>query len=330
MALGTREARGARASWQALGTSAVVQVADRSRLAAAHEAARAELMQIDIACSRFRADSELCAVNASAGRAIRIGPLLAEAIELSLRAAALTDGAVDPTIGRSLAIAGYDRDWSLIELESPRPCGASSGRGRSSMTREVTVRRLSSWQRVQLDVEGLTVRIPRGASLDLGAVAKALAADRAAAAAAHAAGCGVLVAVGGDIAVSGAAPPERWHVRVTDDHRSSAGACGQTVTVRGGGLATSGSTVRRWWRDGREMHHIIDPSTGSPARSPWRTASVAAASCVDANIAATAALVKGKHGAAWLRERLLPARLVDHAGAVTCIGGWPHAGGAHA
>jgi thiamine biosynthesis lipoprotein len=165
--------------------------------------------------------------------------------------------------------------------------------------------------------------LPRGIRLDLGATAKGWAADRAAEAAALAAGCGVLVSIGGDIATSGTAPAGGWHIRVTDDHRSQPTAPGQTIAILSGGLATSSTTVRRWRRDGQTMHHIIDPGTGVPAQTPWRTVSVAAASCAEANIATTAALVKGSAAPAWLGETELPARLIDHDGRVLSLGDWP-------
>jgi thiamine biosynthesis lipoprotein len=163
--------------------------------------------------------------------------------------------------------------------------------------------------------------------LDVGATAKALAADRAARAAAEACGCGVLVSVGGDVATAGEAPRGGWRVRVTDDHRSPPGAPGQTIAIRCGGLATSGTAVRRWRSGGDSAHHIIDPTTGAPAQTPWRTVSVAAADCAQANIAATAAIVRGKRATAWLERISLPARLVDAHGRVTVLAGWPRDGG---
>ena len=135
--------------------------------------------------------------------------------------------------------------------------------------------------------------------------------------------CGALVSLGGDIATCGLAPAGGWQIRVTDDHRSDCAAAGQTICIRSGGLATSSTAVRRWRRDGATMHHIIDPRTGAPVRSSWRTASVAAADCTDANIAATAALVRALDAPAWLAGLGLPARLVDWEGNVTTIGSWP-------
>jgi FAD:protein FMN transferase len=110
---------------------------------------------------------------------------------------------------------------------------------------------------------------------------------------------------------------------VTDDHRSDASAPGQTVSILSGGLATSSTAVRRWSHDGRNMHHIIDPATGTSAQSRWRTVSVAAATCTDANIATTAALIRGDGAPAWLEQLGLPARLLDWDERVTRVGDWP-------
>jgi FAD:protein FMN transferase len=133
----------------------------------------------------------------------------------------------------------------------------------------------------------------------------------------------VLVGIGGDIATAGDAPRGGWRIRVTDDHRSGLRAPGQTVSIRSGGLATSSTTVRRWSQQGTVKHHIIDPRSGASVRALWRTASVAAASCAEANIATTAAIVKGREAPAWLAGLGLPARLVDAAGAVVLLGDWP-------
>jgi FAD:protein FMN transferase len=292
------------AHWPALGTTATVVVADPGGLDAARDAVSEEVEAIDRAASRFRADSELTCVNERAGRWTAIGPLLMRAIVTALRAAELTEGAVDPTVGAALVAAGYDRDFAA-GLREPET---------------VALRRVPGWRTVALDRAGGRVRLPRGARLDLGATAKALAADRAARAAADACGAGVLVSLGGDIATAGVAPDGGWLVRVTDDHRDAAWAAGQTVVLRAGALATSSTAVRRW---GAGVHHLIDPRTARPAASPWRTVSVAAASCVDANIASTAAIVRGADAPAWLTERGLPARLVDHEGVVEMLSGWP-------
>jgi thiamine biosynthesis lipoprotein len=176
---------------------------------------------------------------------------------------------------------------------------------------------------LSVDPRNGVARVPAGVLVDLGATAKARCADLAATTAAATSGCGVLVSLGGDVAVAGLPPPGAWKVRVADDSAPAAARPGQTVEIRSGGLATSGVTVRRWRRAGLDLHHIIDPRTGGPARVVWRTVSVAAASCTDANIAATAAVVLGTEAPEWLEARGLPARLVAPDGAVLAVAGWP-------
>jgi thiamine biosynthesis lipoprotein len=302
--------------WEALGTSVVLRLTDPAALEVARHEVESELAAIDLACSRFRADSELSRLNAGAGRSVQVGELLMEALELALRAAELTGGDVDPTVGRALQLAGYDRDWRLLPAPDGEPEPAPG-------PPRITARISAGWRTIALDRANSAVRVPAGVTLDLGATAKAWAADRAAAAAAAASGCGALVGIGGDIATSGQAPAEGWVIRVTDDHRSDSSAPGQTVSISSGGLATSSTAVRRWSHGGHTMNHIIDPGTGAPVNTPWRTISVAAADCTDANIATTAAIVRAQQAPRWLAGLGLPARLVSREGHVRTVGDWP-------
>jgi thiamine biosynthesis lipoprotein len=312
-----------RTSWQALGTSVELLLCEHDALERAQAIVERELEEIDRACSRFRDDSELARVNARAGRTVRVDPLLAEALELALRAAELTGGDVDPTLGASLELAGYDRDWQLLEEPCPlEPHGAAPHSPQDASLRVLASVR-AGWESVELDRERATLRIPPAVKLDLGATAKAWAADRAAGAVWEATGSGVLVSLGGDISTAGPSPAAGWRIHVTDDHRSGPGAPGQTIAISSGGLATSSTTVRRWQHRGRLMHHIIDPLTGEPAAGAWRTVSVAALDCADANIAATAAIVRGERAPEWLAGLPVPARLVGHEGQVVTVGSWP-------
>lgn len=296
----------------ALGGQAVVAVADAGRLDRARQAVERVVAEFDHACSRFREDSELSAVNSSPGRAIKVSPLMIEAMEVALRAASLTGGDIDPTVGGALIALGYDRDFEELPAAGVIPMprlGAVPG-----------------WHTVDLDPRAGTVRVPRGVTLDLGSTAKALAADHAARAAAEAAGCGVLVSLSGDLAIAGPAPADGWRIRVTDDHRSDVIAPGQWIALHSGGLATSSTSVRRWRTSERVVHHIVDPSTGQPVESRWRTASVVAATCLDANIASTASLIRGRAAVGWLQEQRLPSRLVGVEGTVHHVAGWPAEG----
>jgi thiamine biosynthesis lipoprotein len=286
----------------------VVLTVDSRRLGPALAAVVEEVAAIDVACSRFRDDSELAAVNRGGGRPVHVGPLLLEAVETALRAARLTDGDVDPTVGDAIRVLGYDRDFGAV---------APTGRPL------VRLAAVPGWHQISVDRRRQLVAMPPGVSLDLGATAKALAADRAASRAASAAGCGVLVSLGGDISTAGEPPGGGWSVRVADWHAAGPEAEGEIVEVSSGGVATSSTTVRRWSRGSEELHHVVDPATGRSAEVVWRTVSVAAATCVDANVAATAAIVRGNRSPAWLASLRLPARLVRPDGSVVRVGGWP-------
>jgi thiamine biosynthesis lipoprotein len=304
------------ARFSALGTTAVVGVTDAALLPAARAAVEATVAEFDLACSRFREDSELSVVNGSAGNVVRVGPLLLEAVAAALRAAAITDGDVDPTVGEALIALGYDEDLDAVRA---RPAG---GRGSAP----VTIASVPGWRAVRLDFEAGTISVPRGVKLDLGATVKALAADRAAARAGAATGDGVLVSLGGDIALAGPAPSDGWGIRVTDDHRSGVDAPGQWITLRSGGLATSSTTTRRWQTEIGTSHHLVDPATGRSVASVWRTVSVTAASCLDANIASTAAIIRGERAVEWLQSLGLPSRLVGCDGSARHVAGWPSEG----
>jgi FAD:protein FMN transferase len=297
--------------FRALGTTAVVGVADPEALDRARDSVQKTVAAFDDACSRFREDSELSAVNAAEGEPVQVSPLFLEAVGAALRAAQLTDGDVDPTVGRALIALGYDRDFDEI----------------AAHPRRVSFAAVPGWRTVELNQDASTVRVARGVTLDLGATAKALAADHAAAAAHGACGCGVLVSLGGDVAFAGESPAEGWRIRVTDDHRSDVTAPGQWITLQGGGLATSSTMTRSWRSDeGTTMHHLIDPATGRSVTSAWRTVSVVAASCLDANTASTAAIVRGEDAVPWLAQLNLPSRLVDTGGHARHVAGWPAEG----
>ena len=296
-------------TFDAIGVTNQVVVDAEEALLEAVGIARADVRALDRACSRFRDDSELTAVNRAAGSDVAVGALLLDVVETALRTAAATRGLVDPTVGPALDALGYDRDFRLVPGSAPRSLRLVPAAG---------------WQRVRVDRRRGTIRIPRGAALDLGAVAKAYAADRIAARIHASTGANALVSLGGDVAVAGS-PPGGWPVMVTDDHRDD--GPGEVVGITDGGLATSSTALRRWRAGGLELHHIVEPSTGMPAPGHRRTVSVAAATCVDANAAATAAVVMGEAAPPWLDGMGLAARLVRPDGSVTSTARWPAGAG---
>jgi thiamine biosynthesis lipoprotein len=295
---------------QAIGTTASVVVTDADRADEAVALLGGELRALDLACSRFRPDSELSLIESHAdGHPVAASPLLYEALDTACRVAADTAGIVDPTIGSALVELGYDRDFDLI--------AGDDGRGRFDP------RPAAGWWRITLDPENRTVAIPAGVHVDLGATAKAFAADRAAANLAEALGCGVLVNLGGDVAVAGPAPRDGWAIGIAAQSSTPLALVEHVVVITAGGLATSGTTARSWVRNGRRVHHIVDPWTGQAASTVWSLVSVAAPTCVEANAWSTASVVWGEDAVGNLSSMGVPARLVGADGDVVRCGGWP-------
>jgi FAD:protein FMN transferase len=297
----------------ALGTTARVVIWPPGNLGQACAAVDDVLAALDRQASRFRADSELSWLHAADGGTFLLSRGLAEAVGVALAAARWTGGLTDPTVGDALVRLGYDRDFADIG-EDGELAGAAVP--------------VAGWQMVRLD--GPLLRLPRGIRLDLGATAKGLGADRAVRAAMDACGRhgGVLVSLGGDIAVAGTPPRDGWPVTVAEEPDPCGAPHGQLVRLPAGAVATSSVTIRRWNRGGTALHHIVDPRTGRPADGPWRTATVAAATCADANAASTAAIVAGAAAKDWLVTAGLPSRLTGHDGRVRDLNGWPAAAGA--
>jgi thiamine biosynthesis lipoprotein len=278
-----------------------IVVADVDRLDAAIAIADGLLAEVEIAASRFRPDSELLNLRAGWND---LSPMLADLVREALTAAWLSDGAVDPTVGATMAGLGYDRTLAAV-----RAVG---------LPRLSVVPSVAGWRSLRLD--GSRLFRPADVQLDLGATAKAVAADRTAAAIADALGTGVLVSLGGDIATSGPAPDGGWQVTVQDLPTDAP----QQVTLNAGAaVATSSTAKRTWQRDGRTLHHLVDPATGAPTAGPWRAVTVVATDCARANTASTGAIEKGHKAMGWLRGLGFPARLTDEAGRVRTINGFP-------
>jgi FAD:protein FMN transferase len=298
-------------SFRAIGTTATVVVSDPAQIDRAETLLRQEIAAIDLACSRFRPDSELEDMHSRSGSTIVVSPLLFEALEVAVAVAERTHGAVDPTVGNAMSTLGYDRDFDQVRdqpLPRPDALGAVVGYGH-----------------IHLDARARTVRIPRGVRLDLGASAKALVADRSVDRIANQLDTGVLVSVGGDVAVAGPPPPDGWPVGIAVDSSALGRDVDQVVAIRQGGLASSSTAVRTWNVGSEIVHHIIDPATGYSAPSYWTLVSATGSSCVDANAISTAAVVWGDQALNHLRPFGQAVRLLRHDGRVFTLGGWPEA-----
>jgi FAD:protein FMN transferase len=291
--------------WAVWTTTARLVVTDQRALAPAAAMVKAHLGDVDRAASRFRPDSEVCRLASSGDTAAEVSPLLRDLVKAALSAAEMTAGDVDPTLGTVLSGLGYAGE---------QPANTSPHRGAATIT---TTRR-TTWRDVRL--RGATIEVPPGTLLDLGATAKAWAADRCARLVADRLDCGVLVSLGGDLCVAGPEPEDGWRILVQD----GVGEPASTVRLSGASaVATSSTLHRRWLRGDQVLHHIVDPLTGWPADQVWRTATVAADTCLHANTLSTAALVRGHRAPDLLARAEVDARLVGSDGTVRVFGGWP-------
>jgi thiamine biosynthesis lipoprotein len=256
------------ASSPAMGVEVAVCGASEEELAAV----RRLFEEWESVFSRFRPESELSRINRHPLEVVILSRLFTYAMRTAISAAAATNGLVDPTLGGAVEAAGYDKDFSELGDDERPPGPPSHGTWRS------------------LRLSGRLLSRPPGTALDLNGVVKSLAVDSALE---LISGDG-FVSAGGDVAVRGGA--------------TIALPAGGEVQLLAGGIATSGSTKRRWHRGGEPQHHLIDPRTGRPAVSQWDEVTVAAGSCLAADVAAKAAFLLSDDGPAWLDERGLAGR----------------------
>lgn len=324
---------------------------DRAVAESALAAGRAEIERLEQCLSRFRPTSELSRLNRAGGESVLVGPTLGTVLAVALRAARRTGGLCAPTLLEALEAAGYGRDFAALHPPpgpdawvAPDPDGTpadrSGGRpataepsarfgptGRRALLRSPMPGRAGrpvreAWRRIRLASadDRVLVRRPPGLRLDLAGVAKGWTADRVADLLAAAGPC--LVDAGGDLAARGApADLGGWPVAVADPLRPDADVA--LVLLRDGGIATSGTDVRRWRRGDSEQHHLIDPRTGRPSRSDVLAATVIARTAADADAHAKAALLLGvRRGLAYLADKSLAGLLVRRDGRVFTTGAW--------
>jgi thiamine biosynthesis lipoprotein len=265
---------------------------------------RARFAEWEQVLSRFRPDSELSLLNARAGHAVEVSPLLFAVTTAALDAAAATDGVFDPALLRQLEVLGYDRTFEALTGTLPPPAAPPVPGG--------------AWRRVRLDAAACTVRVPADAMLDFGGIAKGMAADAALRALAAAGIARAVVDAGGDAAVTptpdGAEP---WSVAV------EAGDGERAIALRRGAIATSGISRRHWRQGEAERHHLLDPRTGLPADGALRSVSVIAPDCRRAEVAAKVAFILGADtGAAFIEAHGLTAMFVRRDGAQHLVGRW--------
>jgi thiamine biosynthesis lipoprotein len=287
-----------RHAFEAMGTTVeLLLVAEPSPASEATlRAAEAEIRRLEALLSRFQRDSELAILNREGS--LLAGPDLVRVTQLALAAREHTHGRFDPTVHDALVAAGYDRTFEEVSIVR----GAAPPNGRCG-------------GRVSVDTNTGLIELEPGVRLDLGGIAKGDAVDRACALSFAAGPC--LVNGGGDLAVLGAPEGGVWPIAV----ETARGTL--TLGLARGALATSGRDRRRWSRAGKELHHLIDPTTALPSTSDLLRVTVAASTAAEAEVLATSLFLAGEHAAvAEANAGGIPSILVTADGRTIFAGGF--------
>ena len=290
------------------GLSATLAVERDDQFEAALATLRRHLDAVDRAANRFRPDSEVTRLNHAAGAPLEVSVTFEEVLAAALRCAEWSDGLCDPTVLPALIALGYDRDYDeLAEVGAARVGDPRPAPGVAAIV----------WDRARH-----RVALADDAQVDFGASAKAFVADRVADEVAE--GGGVVVEIGGDVAVRGHGPDGPWAIGVSDSLVITGRE--ERVALTSGGIATSSSATRTWRAGGVVVNHVVDPRTGGCAEGPFATATVASSSCLRANALATAALLWGEEAPYHLAQAGAAARLVRVDGTAEYVGGWTREG----
>jgi thiamine biosynthesis lipoprotein len=258
-----------------MGTVAEVAIPTRNEAWAqrAIDAAFAELRRVDATMSRFLSDSDVGRLDAAMGDWAVVshdtGVVLREALAWARR----SDGSFDPCLGAAVRL------WDVTRRTVPPSPEEVRGFARAGL-----------WRTLDVEVGPAAARARLSsplASVDLGGIAKGFAVDAAAEAMRGHGVADGLVNAGGDLAALGAdAAGDPWLVGVRDPFDPE-----RVVTrleVADAAVATSGDYLRFFQHGGRRYHHLLDPSSGAPRRTPLRSLTVRADRCLDADAAATA------------------------------------------
>lgn len=256
--------------------------------------ATGEVERLEQSWSRFRPDSELSRLNADRRPTVGASSLLMEVLLRSQIGWHLTSGRFDPTVIDALESIGYASSFQTF----CDPMVTTESRPSPTMVDVV------------IDPQAGTISRPVGVRFDLGGIGKGLMADFVSTGLIERGARSVCVGAGGDVRVAGDAPDGGWQIPVENP---ASGGEWFVASLESGAIVTSTTRYRRWvGTDGRVLHHLIDPSTGSPSASGLSAVVVAASEAWWAEVLAKAALVAGRmEGVTLLDEHHVTGWMVD-------------------
>lgn len=301
---------------EAMGTTAHLLITDGP--AGLADRAVERLEQLEARWSRFRADSEICQLNARPGVPVMVSSDTFHLIERALDGWRLTEGRFDPTLLPQLRDAGYDRSFEFVGVNGA-PRAAPSGTADAAPGTLPMPRRLD--EQIHLDTIVGAVRLAPGIEIDPGGIGKGLAADLVVELLRSEGARGALVSIGGDLRCDGVAPEGAgWVVRVADPRGDDTSV--GTVVLDAGAVASTWRTKRAWIApDGTPRHHLIDPTTGVPAKTGLSGVTMIAGRGWHAEVLAKAAFLAGPvDGAAFLADHGVAGLLIADDGTVIHAG----------
>jgi thiamine biosynthesis lipoprotein len=275
--------------FRAMNTSVLLAAEGEDYAISGLQAARAFIEVSEKRFSRFLPDSELSRLNYSAGSWHSVSNDLMDLLMLSLRYYDETDGLFNPSILPDLKLAGYDKSMDEIRTQGP---------GQISKKRNLHIK---NFNEVEFDLQGHQVLLPESMQIDLGGIAKGWIVEKASfLLRSYASICAV--SAGGDMTFVGNPSLDfGWQVELEDprnpDRTAAVFQVGQCSVV------TSSITKRSWIQNGRERHHLIDPRTGEPAVTEWKSVTVIGGEITQAEAFAKALLIGGEAEASRLKSK---------------------------
>ena len=281
-----------------MGTTAEVIVTGDDRL---EQWAIDRLRRLEGRWSRFDPESEIASINRARGGRTPISHDTHLVLAAALDAWAATGGLFDPTVHDALVTAGYDRTFSDVARVGPATESVAAP---------------GCWG---IELWPDSVHVPDGVRIDVGGIGKGVAADLVVEELLDRGAAGACVNVGGDLRVVGRAPTsEGWIVGVADPFFPERQVV--RLALDEGAVATSSRLGRRWWRGGRPIHHIVDPTTGQPVESRVAAATVIAGRAATAEVLAKLLFLDEAGSASALREAHASAIVIGIDRSVRCVG----------
>jgi thiamine biosynthesis lipoprotein len=251
---------------------------DQSLIKNGFSLARDFIQQSEQRFTRFTDTSELAQLNRSTGSWFKASEDMFQVIDEAICMAIETGGLFNPAILPALKQAGYDRSMDLIRNSPPR-------------NGSTQVLEMEDFRLVQIDGATKSVFLPHGMQIDLGGIAKGWIVEQAAQRLSQfSTACAT--SAGGDMFLINLPQGETdWEIGLENPLAPDQDLA--VLHVRPGGVATSSTSKRHWYHNGKLQHHLVNPRTGEPAQTEWLSVTVWAENAIEAEVYAKALLIAG-------------------------------------